>query len=166
MEKSLEIARLILRAAKERNFLRAGELAQIPALAESEKLLFLRMFDEVRKFQEREGREELEAGEIVSMFTFVCARAAEAVLAYVNGQKFEAEMMGLFDGKIPFYLDDRLGVWLRALDWPGEAASAFLRAELGVATPILMLFEALKWTWRVTQHLVIEELEARGVALR
>ncbi len=164
MEEAIQIARVIVNAAREHHFLGEGPLAQIPELAEDEKKLFLRMFETLRRERERSGNPSLTPEEIASLFSFVTARAAEAVTQYVNRQPWEPEMLGMLDGKIPFYVDDELGGWLRELNWPGIAGAAFLDSDSG-ADPLLALFEALKWTWRIAQHLVIEHLEARGVAL-
>lgn len=162
MSNANDIAELVLRAARERNFL-DGPLAQISALAEVEKQLFLKMFEAVKTHREQEGGDTLRVDEIASMFNFVTARAVEAVLNRVNNQAQEYNPAGLFDGDVEFTADEETGDWLRELNWASDAATAFLEGDAGDAHPLLALFEALKWTWRIAVHLTIEHLEDRGI---
>ena len=59
---------------------------------------------------------------------------------------------------------DRLLGFCRSCTWPGEAAEAFLSHPPVVeededGNPLLVLFEALKWSFRISCHLVIGFLE-------
>lgn len=64
----------------------------------------LARLDERRK----KGEAELTADEISSLFTFVYAKAAEAVTNLVNSQPNNFDLLGMLDGKVPIYADDRL----------------------------------------------------------
>ena len=156
-------AQIIVDCARENGYL-DGPLACIPALAEEEKKLFIRMFGELRKHLADNGRADLTPDEITSLFTFLLAKAAELTVFYVSGKNEEVSMLGMFDGKIPVYADDRLLGFCRSCTWPGEAAEAFLKNPPEVddeeaGDPLLVLFEALKWSFRISCHLVIGFLE-------
>ncbi len=161
-------ALVIVNAARRTDVLR-GQVATAPALADSEKELFLRMF---RHLAERRatGVNELSSDEISSLFTFVFARAAEAVTNMVNGRPDDFSMLGMFDGKVPIYADDRITGAFKLSEWPQNAARAYWEwyeieadavARRGI-DPVLPLFEALKWMFRISSHLAIEQLEADG----
>lgn len=156
-------AQIIVDCARENGYL-DGPLACIPSLAEEEKKLFIRMFGELRKHLAGSGRAELTPDEISSLFTFLLAKAAELTVFYVSGKEEEVSLLGMFDGKIPLYADDRLLGFCRSCTWPKEAAEAFLSNppvpdEDDPGDPLLVLFEALKWSFRISAHLVIGFLE-------
>ena len=156
-------AQIIVDCARENGYL-DGPLSCIPALAEEEKKLFIRMFGELRKHLETVNRAELTPEEISSLFTFLLAKAAELTIFHVSGKQEEVSLLGMFDGKIPVYADDRLLGFCRSCTWPGEAAEAFLShppvlEEDEDGNPLLVLFEALKWSFRISCHLVIGFLE-------
>ena len=122
------------------------------------------MFGELRKHLETVNRAELTPEEISSLFTFLLAKAAELTIFHVSGKQEEVSLLGMFDGKIPVYADDRLLGFCRSCTWPGEAAEAFLShppvlEEDEDGNPLLVLFEALKWSFRISCHLVIGFLE-------
>ncbi len=158
-----EIALAIVNAARDGGYL-DGELAAIPETADAEKTLFMDMFSALQTHCGREKRRELDIDEVSSMFSFVFAKAAEIVTNYVNGKADKISMDGLFDGKIPFYADDTLVGFCKKSTWPSEAGRAFMDmddADSGI-DPVLRLFEALKWTFRISCHIVIRHLEKRG----
>ena len=156
-------ARTIVDRARENGYL-DGALSSIPELAEEEKKLFIRMFGELKRHLSAAGRAELTPDEVSSLFTFMLAKAAELVVFHLAGKQEEVSLLGMFDGKIPVYADDRVLGFCRSCTWPREAAEAFLAMppEDGAddpADPLLMLFEALKWSFRISAHLVIGFLE-------
>ena len=161
-EAAQAVAQTMVDCARENGYM-DGPLASIPELAEEERKLFIRMFGELRTHLKRAGRGELLQEEISSLFTFVFAKAAEAVELYLAGKREDVSMLGMFDGKIPLYADDRVLVFCRKCTWPKEAAEAFLdRAPEDAAEggdPLLELFEALKWAFRISEHLLVEFLE-------
>jgi len=132
----------------------------LEALAEPEKELIIAMLRQIRLHLNREGRAELTGEEVVSLYTFILAKAAEAVSAVVGGREVELDLMGMLDGKIPFYTDPRLEAFCHATTFPGDFAASFrqFREHYGEALiregvePLLMLAESLKWTWRVAVH--------------
>ena len=125
----------------------------------TEKELIIKMLSEIRsRFGENKG--ELHPDEVSSMFTFVFGKAAEAVTNMFNGQANEFEMLGLFDGKIPFYTDDDLTAYFKKLTFPVDCAQAYWDwyhsdYQGNDTDPILPLFEALKWTFRLGCHIAI-----------
>ncbi len=161
-EAAKNIAMAIISAASDGGYF-DGELASIPELAEQEKELFVNMFNALRTHLTREKRSELTVDEISSMFSFVFARAAEMVTNYVNGKPDKLSMDGLFDGKIPLYADDTLVGFCKKSTWPQEAGRAFLERESAGEDidPTLALFEALKWTCRISCHIIIRHMEKR-----
>ncbi len=158
-----EIAALMIETACDDGFLE-GPLAQIEELAAKERELFVRMIEALSR-RRGEAGDDLSDGEISSLFTFVFAKAAELVTNYVNGKLGEAPSLeGMFDGKIPLYADDALVGFFKQCPWPTAAASAFMDFEIEPGVdPLLALFEALKWTFRISQHLAVTHLEERGV---
>ena len=162
----------VIETAKKDGLL-SGPVATAPELAESEKELFLEMF---RKLAERQGTaaKSLTSDEISSLFTFVYARAAEAVGNFLAGRPNQFEFLGMFDGKVPFSADERLiGYFKSKSGFPTACAAAYwswyhdpaVRQELAGIDPVLPLFEALKWTFRISCHYALEKLEADGLRL-
>ena len=136
-----------------------GPVTVAPMLAEAEKELFFKMFEAVNR-RRAEGVDDITPDEISSMFCFVFARSAEAVTNMFNHQVNKFDMMGLFDGKIPFYTDDDLTGYFKKLTFPVDCAQAYwdwYHAEYSQSAtdPILPLFEALKWTFRLGCHIAI-----------
>lgn len=154
-------AQIIVDCARLNGYL-DGPLSFIPALAEEEKKLFIRMFGELKKHLTANNRTELTQEEISSLFMFLLAKAAELTVYHLSDKNEEVSLLGMFDGKIPLYADERLLGFCRCCTWPKEAAEAFLDnvpepEEDG--DPLLILFEALKWSFRVSAHLIIGFLE-------
>ncbi len=149
-------AAAVIAAARDAGFPRGAMVAD-PELAEMEKELFLQILERLR------AKEELSTDEISSLFSFVTARAAEAVTNRFNRKREKFEMLGLFDGKIPFYADERLTGYFKTISLPGDCARGYLDWFDGGASaecdPLLALSEALKWTFRIAATVACEELE-------
>ena len=134
-----------------------GPVRTAPELAEMEKFLFVSLFDAVRR-RDNTADHPLAADEISAMFTFVFIRAAEAVTIFLSGQgHFEFDDSGLFGGPVPYYADDKIGAKFKDFNaFPSECAVAFLALSRKLspdAEPILPLFEAMKWCFRLGCHL-------------
>ena len=153
-------ARAVIDAARRCGLVGDGPLAVDPALAEMEKALFSAMF----KALARRGEAALGPEEFSSMFHFVFARAAEAACACWSGRPFETGTDGLFDGKIQFYADDALRGYFKEQNFPAECAQSCwdLLAAAPQREPLLSLFEALKWCFRIGCHAGMEFLEKRA----
>lgn len=148
----------VVTAAKELGLIE-GAIAVDERLAEAEKELMLKIMARV---MEQKSSSELTADEISSMFTFVYARAAEAVTNLANNQKNDFDMMGLFDGKVPLCAEDILTGYFKKLDFPTVCARNFwnyYEEGLDESDPALALFEALKWCFRLSCHLAVRCLE-------
>ena len=157
-------AQTVIAAARESGVLDDGALVVDPALAEMEKALFAGMFKAVA----RRGVPSLTADEFSSMFHFVFARAAEAASACWSKRPFETGTDGLFDGKTPFYADDALKGYIHAQEFPVKCAqrcwdnlAAVAAAGGSDCDPLLPLFEALKWCFRIGCHASLRFLEER-----
>ena len=135
-------------------------VAVSPRLAEAEKDLIIKMITELRRrFGENNG--ELQSDEVSSLFTFVFAKAAEAVTNMYNRQPDNFELTGMLDGKIPIYADDRITGEFKKSMFPVNCASGYLAwssensALLAGNDPVLLLFESLKWCFRLSCHAAI-----------
>ena len=160
-EKAIMIGKAMIAAAVENGYFDGVNLELIEELADVEKDVFIGMFRKLETYRMDCKRDELTTDEISSMFSFVFARSIEAVVNYYNNNAQEFDYMGLFDGKIPFYSDDKLTAFTKRSLFPKCMAEGFLNfmTENGKdIDPVLALFEALKWTWRFSQHLAIQEL--------
>ena len=136
-----------------------GPIAVDERLAEAEKELILKI---MAKVKEKCSGGELSADEVSSMFTFVYARAAEAVTNLANNQKNDFDMMGLFDGKVPICAEDILTGFFKKLDFPTVCARKFwsyYEEGLDECDPLLALMESLKWCFRLSCHLAVRCLE-------
>ena len=169
MEMSSQVARAMIARAQNDGYL-TGPLVVIEQLADWEKDLFVFMFKEVEKFLSYRKERVLSADEIVSMFTYVFAKAGEAVTTWYNDQKFTFDAHGMFDSKVPMYNDDKLLQYFKSISLASDMADAFGQWSSANADfskkngidPILPLFEALKWTWRITVNVTIDYLEKLG----
>lgn len=160
-ENAVLIGKTMINCAVENGYFDGVNLDLIEELAEVEKNFFIEMFRRLDKYRTENNRNELNTNEISSLFSFVFARSVEAVANYNNDSKQEFDFMGMFDGKIPFYSDDKLISFAKKSLFPKFMAEGFLNfmAENDSdIDPVLALFEALKWTWRFSQHLAIQEL--------
>lgn len=157
----IKIGKIMVNTAVECGYFDGVNLDIIEELAEVEKKLFIEMFRRLEKYREQQQRNELTMDEISSLFSFVFARSVEAVVNFYNGNEQEFDYMGMFDGKIPFYSDDKLTAYVKRSLFPCDMAEGFLNfmTEKGNGIdPVLGLFEALKWTWRFSQHLAIQQI--------
>lgn len=148
----------VITAAKELGLI-DGAIAVDERLAEAEKELMLKIMAELQK---RKADGNINADELSSMFTFVYARAAEAVTNLANNQKNDFDMMGLLDGKVPLCAEEILTGYFKKLDFPTVSARNFwnyYEAGLDNSDPALALFEALKWCFRLSCHLAVRCLE-------
>ncbi len=158
----LKVGGAILNAARENGFLEEnGEFLTVEELAGVEKDFFLMLIREIDRRMKEKNEQHLTIDELSSLFAYVFTRGAEAANCYFSGQKFEMDKMGMFDGKIPFYADDRIISRLKKSALPETCGAAFLDMDKTGLDPRLALLEALKWTWRISVHQVCEFLEKR-----
>ena len=148
------------------NGLISGPVATSPRLAEAEKELIIRMLSEIRsRFGENKG--ELHPDEVSSMFTFVFGKAAEAVTNMYNNQPDKFELTGMLGGQIPVYAEDAVTEKFKSSDFPAACAENYLNwndsnsALTASSDPVLLLFEALKWCFRLSCNYAIETVEKR-----
>lgn len=158
------VALCVIQVAKEQGLL--GEpVAVAPALAEVEKELFIKMLGAIHERSRSHG--ELSADEVCSLFTFVFAKAAEAVTNLYNHQSGTLELKGMFDGHIPVYADDAITEEFRRSEFPMACAESYLsyaeEAEdmLSGYDPAVVLCEALKWCFRLSCHCANRIVEAK-----
>ena len=156
-------ARRIIETAKKLDLLN-GPLNVAPELAEREKTLFLAMLNAMADRRRKHG-DELSADEVCSLFTFVFAKAAEAVTDMCNRQTGKVELAGMFDGQIPIYADDGITAEFKSSPFPAQCAQDYLQwvnddaPHLVGCDKTLLLFEALKWCFRISCHLAVEIVE-------
>lgn len=158
------VALCVIQVAKEQGWL--GEPVAIsPVLAEVEKELFIKILGAVHERSESHG--ELSADEVCSLFTFVFAKAAEAVTDLYNHQTSTLDLKGMFDGHIPVYADDAITNEFRMSEFPMACAENYLSyaAEAGEMLagydPAVVLCEALKWCFRLSCHRANSIVEAK-----
>lgn len=160
MEKYAElVAMSVIHTARNDGYL-TGPLTVLEALSDVEKDLFVAMLRQVKTHLNREERTELTGEEIVSLYTFSFAKAAEAVSELHGGNPIELDLMGMLDGKIPFYCNPNLEKFCHKTTLPDDFAIKFKEfySHYGEALikegaePILILMESLKWTWRISIH--------------
>ena len=144
-------AKCIIECAAECGMI-SGPVATAPRLAEAEKELIIKMIAEIRnKFGENSG--ELHPDEISSMFTFVFGKAAEAVTNMYNNQPDKFELTGMLSGQIPVYADDAITDKFKSSSFPAKCAEKYLvwsEQNANAADPVLLLFEAVKWCFRLS----------------
>lgn len=157
-----QVAGYIVNAAGKLGFI-SGRLSVVPELAELERELFIKIAAKVMEHTGRSTQPGLDQMEVLSMFTFVSAKAAEAVTSWLGNNAFEIRLEGLFDGRVPFTVEERLGAYIKARGLAEAMYGAFSdwRAEAGGHNhhPVLPLLEALKWTFRISAGLAVEFLE-------
>lgn len=156
-------ARCIIDTARSLNML-DQPVAVSNELAEAEKKLIVKMFQKMDEHI-NSGSEELSPDEISSLFTFVFAKAAEAVTNMFNHKEQTFDLQGMFDGRIPLYADDAVTAEFKSSRFPVLCAQNYLdftenkAGELAGCDPLLLLFEALKWCFRLSCHLAITVVE-------
>ena len=149
-------ASIIVETARKAGLLEEA-VAISPRLAEAEKGLIIKMLSSIHDRLERNPDTELSADEVGSLFTIVFAKAAEAVTKMYNNQADKFELAGMLDGRIPIYADDNITSEFKSSDFPAECAANYLSwvQEEGTkldSDPVLLLFEALKWCFRLSCH--------------
>ena len=144
-----------------------GAVAIAPRLAEAEKELIVKMLRKIREdFGENSG--SLSSDEIASMFTFVFGKAAEAVTNMYNNQPDKFELTGMLGGQIPVYAEDAITEKFKTSAFPAACAENYLNwndsnsALTASSDPVLLLFEALKWCFRLSCNYAIETVEKRS----
>ena len=141
-----------------------GPIAIAPELAEAEKSLIVRMLAEIKRRCDGTSG-VLQPDEISSLFTFAFAKSAEAVTNFYNHQENKFELTGLLDGRIPVYADDKIMEEFKSSPFPFTCAQNYLQwcAEnpetVDTADPLLLLFEALKWCFRLGCHMAVTIVE-------
>ena len=152
-------ARCIIETARELELL-DGPLTVAPELAEREKALFLAMFSAFEEHRKTHG-EQLTEDEVASLFTYVFAKAAEAVTDLYNHQTGKVDFSGMFGGPVPVYADDRITAEFKESRFPATCARNYLQwvtddgPYLAECDRTLLLFEALKWCFRLSCHFAV-----------
>ena len=79
----------------------------------------------------------------------------------MNDQKQDFHLNGLFDSRVSLYVDDRLMNFLKAEPIAAKLGGAYVdfSNENPNIDPVLGLFESLKWTLRITEHLTLKFIE-------
>ena len=165
---SQAVALAMVEAARKGEYLK-GPMVASPVLAEAEKELFVKMLSRLEE-RRKNGEGTLSEDEIASLFTFVYAKAAEAVTNMANVQPNNFELLGMLDGKVPLYADERLTGHFKKLNLATDCAQAYVdwyaanacSEPLQAYDPVLPLFEALKWCFRLSCTAAVEKLEADG----
>ena len=159
---ALQVAQCIVAAARSAGYLLENEPMQsAPELAELEKPLFVQMFKAFKEHLQTVGRMELTGDEIASMFNFAVGKGAEMAYNFMSSQKQDCNVIGLFDSRVSLYVDDRLMNVLKAEPIAGKLGGAyvdFMQNNQGI-DPVFGLFEALKWTIRITEHLTLKLIQ-------
>lgn len=143
----------------------AGAVTVSPRLADAEKTLFVKMLSAVGERRQKQG-DSLEADEISSLFTFVFAKAAEFVTNMYNNKEDNIDLTGMFDGRIPIYADDRITAEFKSSPFPFSCAENYLQwvendsQYLAGCDMLLLLFEALKWCFRLSCHYAVTIAES------
>ena len=156
-------ARCIIETARQMELL-GTPVAVSNELAEAEKTLIVKMFQKMDEHVKLHG-EELAPDEVSSLFTFVFAKAAESVTNMFNRKEQSFDMTGMFDGRIPLYADDSVTAEFKNSQFPFLCAQNYLEFtevhadELADCNPVLLLFEALKWCFRLSCHYAVTVIE-------
>ena len=162
---SIQIAQAIVTAACQAGYIVEDEPMQsAPELAALEKTLFIKMFQAFKDHLQGAGRLTLTEDEIASMFNFAVGKGAEMAYNFMSNQKQDEHINGLFDSRISLYVDDRLMNFLKAEPIGAKLGGAFVdySSENPEIDPVLGLFEALKWTLRITEHLTLKLIQRWG----
>ena len=156
------VAKCVVETAVAHNLI-TGPVAISPRLAEAEKELIVKMLAEIRKhFGENSG--ELHPDEVCSMFTFVFGKAAEAVTNMYNNQPDKFELTGMLSGQIPVYAEDKITESFKSSPVPSACAENYLSwssQNANAADPVLLLFEALKWCFRLSCNYAVSIVETQ-----
>ena len=161
-ESALKVAQAIIAAAQEYGYFLEGEpLRSAPELVELEKPLFVGMFKAFKEHLQSVNRMELDAEEISCMFNLAVGKGAEMAFNFVNGQEQDIKLDGLFKLRVSLYVDDRLMNFLKSEPVAANLGGAFVdfQSENSDVDPVLGLFEALKWSMRIAEHLTFKFIE-------
>lgn len=164
-----EIARIMIDAARRRRFL-PEQLAVAPELAESEKNILVLLAGRIREFSAVREHAALDQDEVQSLFTYIYARSAEAVTAWLSGKPFMPKTEGMFSGCTPFEAEEKLIDYLKSKPLADCMYGAFADwcernpefCERNDIHPLLPLLEALKWTFRIAAGMVVEFFEKKS----
>lgn len=157
------VAKCIIGTARSLNMLEQP-IAVSNELAEAEKTLVVKMFQKMDEYLKNHA-EELSPDEITNLFTFVFAKAAESVTNMFNHKEQTFDMLGMFDGRVPIYADDAITAEFKSSQFPALCAANYLEFteeqadSLAGYDPLLLLFEALKWCFRLSCHLAVTVVE-------
>lgn len=155
--------RCIIETARSQGFLDEPVMVS-PRLADAEKVLIIKMFPAMEEHCKTCG-ESLHPDEVSSLFTFVFAKAAECVTNFCNGKEDNFELTGMFDGRVPIYADDNITTAFKSSQFPFLCAANYLEwteadaENLRDCDPLLLLFEALKWCFRLSCHYAMQIVE-------
>ena len=161
-ELSLKVAQAMIAAAREFGYFPEGDsLRSAPELTELEKPLFVNMFKAFKDHLQSVNRMELEEDEISSMFNFAVGKGADMAFNFMNNQSQDVRVEGLFNSRISLYVDDRLMNFLKNEPIAARLGGAYVdfKSANRDIDPVLGLFEALKWTLRITEHLTLKFIE-------
>jgi hypothetical protein len=157
------VARCIIETARSMRMLE-NPIAVNNELAEAEKTLIIKMLQKMDEYLVKD-RDELSADEITNLFTFVFAKAAESVTNMFNHKEQSFDMAGMFDGRVPIYADENITAEFKSSQFPGMCAANYLKFTqdeadaLAETQPLLLLFEALKWCFRLSCHYAVTIVE-------
>jgi hypothetical protein len=156
-------ARCIIDTAKSLELLN-GPITVSPRLADAEKMLFIKMLKNMEEHRKTHG-DTLHPDEISALFTFVFAKAAESVTNMFNNKEDAFELTGMFDGRVPIYADDSITAEFKSSPFPFNCAENYLQwvendaPHLVNCDMLLLLFEALKWCFRLSCHYAMTIVE-------
>lgn len=153
----------IINGARDRGYI-DGPLITAPELAEIEKQLFLKMFAALPQ-NGKISDCALSSDQMSSLFTFVFAKAAEtAAQLYEGVEKVELDTEGMFDLNVPIAAGELLNNYGADLDFPSVCMERFieLSQESDFTEPFYSLFEALKWSYRISFHIFWDFLEQQN----
>lgn len=163
-----DVARAMIEAARKHKFM-PETLPVAPELAEMEKNLLVLLAGKIKEYSSLRDEAALDHEELQSLFTYVYARSAEAVGAWLGGNPFLPSSEGMFNCRTPFQAEEKLIELLKSrhlaecmyvtfCDWC-ERNPTFC-AQHGIH-PVLPLLEALKWTFRFGTAIVITFFEQK-----
>lgn len=161
-QSSLLVAKCMIAAARAAGYLLEDEaMRTAPELAALEKPLFVNMFKELRDHLQKVNRMELTDDEVASLFNFAVGKGADMAHNFMSDQAQDTNVTGMFSSRISLYVDDRLMNFLKAEPIAANLGGAFVdfQRDNPQTDPILGLFEALKWTLRITEHLTMKFIE-------
>ena len=156
-------ARCIIETARSQGLLEQPVVVS-NELADAEKTLIIKMFQKMDEYLKHHP-EELSADQVSNLFTFVFAKAAEAVTNMFNHKEQSFEMNGMFDDRVPIYADDSITSEFKSSRFPALCAENYLEFTgeeadtLAGCDPVLLLFEALKWCFRLSCHFAVTVVE-------